>query len=44
MGYIFCYKENYNSEWHNLIEYEHSTILLQGKGGDKSIITCMHMR
>ena len=44
MGYIFCYKENYNNEWHTLIEYEHSMILLQGNGGDKSIITCMHMR
>ena len=44
MGYAFWCKENYNSEWHTLMEYEHNKILLQGNGGDMSIITCMHMR
>ena len=38
IGYTLGFKENYNSEWHTLKGYEYNKILLQGNGGDKSII------
>ena len=38
MGYTFWIKENYDSEWHTVMDYEHNKILLQCNGCDKSII------